>query len=240
MTMKLLSTTLAMSIVLASATAFADEPIKLRLKVEPVTNQAELQQLMRQNTVRVALQRYRLWQQTAASEQARAEDQEHDGEAAKARDRARERTQDRLEGSDRDEAKKTTLRKRKRTKSHTAEQRTDGAHSAEETQAARADGEPAKEQSATQTQKRKQERQHNGAHAADNAARQSTASQQREELRNILRKQRLGGESLDGKLRERTRTEERTRRQEQERRDDKQKQRKGKGGSGSGSRGGDR
>jgi len=64
------------SIGLATLVAFAgnaraDDPIKLKLSIEPAANSAELTQLMRQNTVRVALQRHRLWEEAAETEQLR-------------------------------------------------------------------------------------------------------------------------------------------------------------------------
>ncbi len=227
--MKLLSTGLAMSMVLASATAFADEPIKLRLSVEPVTDQAELHELMRQNTVRVALQRYRLWQQAAAGEQARAEAQV--GEETP----AGEPSADKLERREADEAATTAPRKRTRVKSRTAKRRAGEARRAATEQASKADRETVDEPATTRERERKQR----GTATADNSTRQSTASQQREALRNILRAQRLGNENLDDKLQTRTRAEERHQGQKQGQ-GQGQGQGKHKGQGGGGGRGGGR
>jgi len=43
--------------------------LQLQLQIRPVANQGELLQLMRQNSVRVALQRHRLWQQAVVREE---------------------------------------------------------------------------------------------------------------------------------------------------------------------------
>lgn len=47
--------------------------LRLELQIRPVGNAAEMMQLMRQNSVRVALQRHRLWQQAVTKEEQRAE-----------------------------------------------------------------------------------------------------------------------------------------------------------------------
>ncbi len=67
--MRLLTSIIGFAMVVAFAgNASADEQVKLQLRIEPAANNAELSQLMRQNTVRVALQRHRLWQEAAQRE----------------------------------------------------------------------------------------------------------------------------------------------------------------------------
>ena len=58
-----------------SSPAAGEENVQLKLNLEPVANQAELSNLMRQNSVRVALQRHRLWQKSVDSERQRQQKQ---------------------------------------------------------------------------------------------------------------------------------------------------------------------
>jgi hypothetical protein len=53
----------------AAPAARSQTPLQLELQIRPVANQGELVRLMRQNSVRVALQRHRLWQQAVAREE---------------------------------------------------------------------------------------------------------------------------------------------------------------------------
>lgn len=74
----------------SAAPATAPKPqtaLKIELQIQPVANQAELMQLMRRNSVRVALQRHQLWQQAVALE----EQQDRAGEQPRHRHRYRHR-----------------------------------------------------------------------------------------------------------------------------------------------------
>jgi len=70
--MRQLSSIAILMVVLSiGSDARAQEPIRVQVRVEPVSSAAELQKLMRQNSVRIALQRHRLWQSAFRHEEAR-------------------------------------------------------------------------------------------------------------------------------------------------------------------------
>ena len=92
--MKRLTTSIGFVMVVAFAgNASAEEPVKLQLSIQPAANSAELDQLMRQNTVRVALQRHRLWQEAA--------DHEMDREAKQLREEKQTREQKKVQNQHR-------------------------------------------------------------------------------------------------------------------------------------------
>ncbi len=98
--MKLISNCLTLVIVIGfSAPASADDSLKLQLRIDPVANEAELDKLMRQNTVRIALQRHHLWEKAAESEMAKekAQTQERNRHREKA---AKGATHRKAEGGD--------------------------------------------------------------------------------------------------------------------------------------------
>jgi hypothetical protein len=55
--------------------AQATEPIRIRIRVEPTSNTADLARLMRVNSLRIALQRHRRWQAAVRHEEKRSRTQ---------------------------------------------------------------------------------------------------------------------------------------------------------------------
>jgi len=212
-TMKLFTTSVGFVMVFAFAgNAAADTPVKLQLSIQPAANDAELDKLMRQNTVRVALQRHRLWQQAA--------DREIDREKKQLGDETQTREQ-----------KKVRTKSRKRTKTATpaAVPKTgdDVAIDGDEG-ASNGDGTQAREQHRYQNQER------TGAQGDKGKA---AGVADRTRLRNMLREERVSGsdDALEEKLQQRLREH---KRQTDRAKSGQKKQHKKGGGSGSGKRSG--
>lgn len=68
---QLISTALLSMVLFVGSDARAKDAIRVQVRVEPAADAAELQRLMRQNSVRIALQRHRLWQAAYRHEEAR-------------------------------------------------------------------------------------------------------------------------------------------------------------------------
>ena len=203
--MRLLSTSIGFLMVIAfSPDALAETPLKLQLRIEPAESSADLAKLMRQNTVRVALQRHRLWQEAAQREIDReAEAKQLSADEASAR-----------------EQKQVQSRHRKRTAAGTP------------VEEAVLSGDVAVEPEATgdgtgsQIRERSQER-------LESESGEAAGTADRARLRNMLREERLaGGESdaLEQKLQQRVR--EHQRQVERAKTGAGSQHRKGAGGSG--------